>query len=275
MHPMLNVAVKAARRAGKIINRASLDLDTLQVARKQRNDFVTEVDKAAEAAIVETLIGAYPNHAMLAEESGHTPARGVDVPPEEAEFVWIVDPLDGTTNFIHGLPQYGISIALMERGTVTQAVVYDPARDELFTATRGRGAYLNDRRIRVSARAKLDEALVGTGFPYREIDDLDLYLRILKRVMENTAAVRRPGAAALDLAYVAAGRYDAFFEAGLSPWDVAAGSLLVTEAGGLIGDFDGEPKHVFGGRVVAASPKLFPGMLQLVKPRRASAPRVA
>ena len=275
MHPMLNVAVKAARRAGKIINRASLDLDTLQVARKQRNDFVTEVDKAAEAAIVETLVGAYPNHAVLAEESGHTPARGVDVPPHEAEFVWIVDPLDGTTNFIHGLPQYGISIALMERGTVTQAVVYDPARDELFTATRGRGAYLNDRRIRVSARAKLDEALVGTGFPYREIDDLDLYLRILKRVMENTAAVRRPGAAALDLAYVAAGRYDAFFEAGLSPWDVAAGSLLVTEAGGLIGDFDGEPKHVFGGRVVASSPKLFPGMLQLVKPRRAAAPRVA
>ena len=263
MHPMLNVAVRAARRAGRVINRASLDLDTLKITRKTRNDFVTEVDKAAESAIIETLLGAFPTHAILAEESGHKPgADGGSL--DDAPFVWVIDPLDGTTNFIHGFPQYAVSIALREKGVVTQAVVYDPTRDELFTASRGRGAFLNDRRIRVSNRPRLDEALVGTGFPFRRLNDLEDYLVMFRAMIEKTAAVRRPGAAALDLAYVACGRYDGFFELGLMPWDVAAGSLLITEAGGLIGDFAGDPNHLSGEQVVAGNPKVFAAMVNLL-----------
>jgi len=263
---MLTVAVRAARRAGRIINRASVDLEQLQVARKQRNDFVTEVDHASEQAIIETLLGAYPDHAILAEESGHTAGKQA-VPAREADHLWVIDPLDGTTNFIHGFPQYAISIALMQRGVVTQAVVYDPNRDELFTASKGRGAFLNDRRIRVSKRTKIDEALVGTGFPYRQLDHIDDYLRMFKVVTERAAAVRRPGAAALDLAYVACGRYDAFFEFGLAPWDVAAGSLLITEAGGLIGNFAGDADYIFTEQVVAATPKVFASMIGLLAQR--------
>ena len=259
---MLNVAVRAARAAGRIIIRASHDLETIKVARKQRNDFVTEVDHAAEAAIVGSLRQAYPDHAFLAEESGHTPGAA-KVPPQEAEHVWIIDPLDGTTNFIHGLPQYCVSIALMQRGVVTQAVVYDPNRDELYTASKGRGAYLNDRRIRVAQRGRLDEALVGTGFPFRRLDALDRYVTLFRAVSEKAAGVRRPGAAALDLAYVAAGRYDAFFEIGLMPWDVAAGSLLVTEAGGLIGNLEGDADYLFSEQVLAGAPKVFGQMVQL------------
>ncbi len=291
MHPMLNMAVKAARRAGRIINRASLDLERVLVSRKQQNDFVTEVDRAAEEAIIDTLLTAYPDHSILAEESGlsagpRAPAGarakdgGEDAPSgaaleqtvRAAENIWIIDPLDGTTNFIHGLPQYAVSIALMQRGAITNAVVYDPNRDELYTASKGRGAFLNDRRIRVSKRARIDESLIGTGFPYRRIDDLDRYLAILRRVMTRTAGVRRPGAAALDLAYVACGRYDGFFELGLSPWDVAGGSLLVTEAGGLVGDFSGESTHLFGEAVVAATPKVFAGLLPLLSPAEHVAP---
>ena len=283
MHPMLNVAVKAARRAGRIITRASIDLDTIKVSRKQQNDFVTEVDRASEEAIIETLRTAYPAHLILAEESGLTagpqarplePAATVMRSPaqsaavSQADHVWIIVPLDGTTNFIHGLPQYCISIALMERGVVTQALVYDPNRDELFTATKGAGAFLNDRRVRVTRRAKLDEAMIGTGFPYRKIDELDRYMAIFKLVTQRTGAIRRPGAAALDLAYVACGRYDAFFEMGLSPWDVAAGALLVTEAGGLIGDFSGDANHVFGDEVAAGTPKVFAALLPLLKARQ-------
>ena len=265
MHPMLNVAIRAARRAGRIINRASLDLDTVKVARKQRNDFVTEVDHASEQAIIETLLTAYPGHAILAEESGHTvggqKADGDLDRVRQAENIWIIDPLDGTTNFIHGLPQYAISIALMQRGFVTQALVYDPNRDELFTASKGGGAFLNDRRIRVSRRTRLDEALVGTGFPYRKLEQLDEYLAMLRVVTERTAGVRRPGAAALDLAYVACGRYDAFFELGLAPWDVAAGSLLVSEAGGLVGNFAADGDYLFSEQVLAGSPKVFAAMI--------------
>lgn len=262
MHPMLNVAVRAARAAGRIITRASLDLDAVKVARKQRNDFVTEVDRASEAAIIGTLRQAYPDHAFLGEESGHTHGA-VQAPPHEAEHVWIIDPLDGTTNFIHGLPQYCVSIALMQKGVVTQAVVYDPNRDELYTASKGRGAFLNDRRMRVAQRAKLDEALIGTGFPFRRIDDLDRYLALFRAVSEKAAGLRRPGAAALDLAYVAAGRYDAFFEIGLMPWDVAAGSLLVTEAGGLIGNLQGDADYLFSEQVLAGTPKVFGQMVSL------------
>ncbi len=273
MHPMLNVAVRAARAAGRIITRASHDLEKVRVASKQRNDFVTEVDQAAESAIITTLQQAYPGHAFLAEESGHSTPQG-DIPPNEAEHIWIIDPLDGTTNFIHGLPQYAVSIALMQKGVVTQAVVYDPNRDELYTASKGRGAFLNDRRIRVSSAIKLDGALVGTGFPFRRIEDLDHYLPILKAVMEKAAGVRRPGAAALDLAYVAAGRYDAFFEIGLMPWDVAAGSLLVSEAGGLIGDLHGEANHIFTEQVLAGTPKVFSQMVALCAPHAAQIPAV-
>jgi myo-inositol-1(or 4)-monophosphatase len=268
MHPMLTVAVRAARRAGRIISRASVDLEHVKVTRKQRNDFVTEVDHASEQTIIDTLLSAYPNHSILAEESGHQPGKGETAAMHEAENVWVIDPLDGTTNFIHGLPQYAVSIALMQRGQVTQAVVYDPNRDELYTASKGRGAFLNDRRIRVSAQTKLDEALVGTGFPFRQLDHLDDYLQVLRAVTERAAGVRRPGAAALDLAYVACGRYDAFFEFGLAPWDVAAGSLLVTEAGGLIGNFAGDADYLFTEQVVAATPKVFPSMVTLLAPAR-------
>jgi myo-inositol-1(or 4)-monophosphatase len=273
---MLNVAVRAARQAGRLINRASVDVDTMQVTRKERNDFVTEVDRASEEAIIETLQSAYPSHAILAEESGHRPGKGGKVPRadelSQLDHVWIIDPLDGTTNFIHGMPHYCISIALMERGVVTQGLVYDPIRNELFTASRGRGAFLNDRRIRVSRRTKLDESLIGTGFPFRMISQIDDYLRMLRPVMEKAAGIRRAGAAALDLAYTAAGRFDAFFEMGLKPWDVAAGSLLVTEAGGLMGDFDGNARYLEGEQVLAGAPKIFSAMIAVLNPaQRATA----
>ncbi|HEU4707997.1 MAG TPA: inositol monophosphatase family protein, partial [Methylophilaceae bacterium] len=231
MHPLLTNAVKAARRAGGIINRASLDIGALKVRSKTYNDFVTEVDHAAEAAIIETLKDAYPDHGFLGEESGNDRI--------DADNVWIIDPLDGTTNFLHGFPQYCISIALMQKGQLTQAVVYDPNRNDLFTATRGRGAFLNDKRIRVSKRSKLQESIIGTGFPFRDFTHLDAYLAMFKDMVKKTSGVRRPGAAALDLAYVAAGWYDGFFEIGLSKWDVAAGGLLIQEAGGIVGDFEG------------------------------------
>jgi len=261
---MLNTAIKAARRAGAVINRASRDLDVLSVTAKRRNDFVTEVDRAAEEAVIEVLRTAYPDHAILAEESG---ASGT------SEYEWIIDPLDGTTNFIHGFPQYAVSIALRQKGVMQQAVIYDPTRNELFTATRGRGAYLNDQRIRVSKRAQLKDSLIGTGFPFREVDDIDTYLRIFKRVTFETAGIRRAGAAALDLAYVACGRLDAFWEKGLAPWDMAAGSLIVLEAGGLISDYDGEADFMESGEVVCGNPKVFAQLLQLVqKQRRARTP---
>ncbi len=259
MHPMLNTAVKAARKAAAIINRASLDLDLIRVTAKGRSDFVTEVDRAAEAAILTTLSTAYPQHTFLAEESG------ASHPETDAEYRWIIDPLDGTTNFIHGFPQYAVSIGLEHRGQMTQAVVFDPTRNELFTASRGRGAFLNDRRMRVSRRAKLSEALIGTGFPFRQLEHLDEYVRMFKRITEETAGIRRPGAAALDLAYVAAGRLDGFWEFGLSPWDMAAGSLLIVEAGGLVSNFDGTDDFLHGGDIVCGTPKVFDQLLALVQ----------
>ncbi|MDR2165817.1 MAG: inositol monophosphatase [Zoogloeaceae bacterium] len=262
MHPALNIAVKAARRASQIINRAALDLGHLKVASKRTNDFVTEVDKAAEAAIIEVLREAYPNHGILAEESGVTPGRGAG-----KEFQWIVDPLDGTTNFIHGFPQYAVSIALAKGGQIEQAVVFDPTRNELFTASKGNGAFLNDRRIRVSRRAKLNEALIGTGFPYRVFEHIDVYLDIFREIAQKATGLRRPGAATLDLAYVAAGRLDGFWEFGLAPWDMAAGSLLVSEAGGLISDLAGEADYLKTGNVVAGTPKVFALLLQIIKAR--------
>lgn len=264
MHPTLNIAVKAARRAATIINRASMDLDLLQVQAKQPNDFVTEVDKAAEEAIIDVLREAYPEHGILAEESG---ASG------DSDFQWIIDPLDGTTNFIHGFPQYSVSIALAEKGVLQHAVVYDPTRNELFTASRGRGAFLNDRRIRVSKRIRLNESLIGTGFPFKNMEHCDAYLGMFKELTSKTAGLRRPGSAALDLAYVASGRTDGFFEIGLMPWDMAAGILLVTEAGGLVSDFAGESDYMQTGNVIAGAPKIFHPLLQVVQSHRTDALR--
>ncbi len=258
MHPMLNIAVRAARRAGSIINRASLDSGGLQVKSKRANDFVTEIDRAAEAAIIEVVQKSYPDHAILGEESG---ASG----SEKHEYRWIIDPLDGTTNFIHGFPQYCVSIGVEHRGKLAHGVVYDPLRNELFTASQGRGAFLNDRRIRVSKCQKLQDALVGTGFPFKELDRVDLYLKQLKNLMEKSSGLRRAGAAALDLAYVACGRLDAFWELGLMPWDVAAGALLIQEAGGLVGDLEGDQGFLEKGDVCAASPKIFTTFLQALK----------
>jgi len=254
MHPMLNIAVRAARRAGSIINRASLSGASLNVRAKRANDFVTQVDQAAEEAIIEIVRKAYPDHGFLAEESGAT--------SKDAEYRWIIDPLDGTTNFIHGFPQYCVSIGVQHRGALAHAVVYDPAKNELFTASKGRGAFVNDRRMRVSKCLKLQDALVGTGFPFKEVSRLDLYTRQLARFMRTSAGVRRAGAAALDLAYVACGRLDAFWELGLSPWDMAAGALLVQEAGGLVGDLHGDQGFMESGEVAAATPKIFTSLLE-------------
>ncbi len=259
LHPMLNVAVKAARAAGAIINRASLDVETVRVSAKQTNDFVTEVDHAAENAIIETLLTAYPDHGIWAEESGRREGKGRD-----KDHVWIIDPLDGTTNFIHGFPVYCVSIALMVKGRIEQAVVYDPTRNDLFYATRGRGAYLNERRIRVAKRTHLRETLLSTGFPFRPGDAFKTYMKMLGEVMPRCAGVRRPGAAALDLAYVAAGFSDGFFEMGLSPWDVAAGSLLVTEAGGLVGNFTGEADFLEQKECMAANPRIYGQLISVI-----------
>lgn len=260
LHPMLNIAIKAARAAGAIINRASLDLEQLKINHKGPNDFVTEVDQAAEQVIIDTVLQAYPNHAILAEESGRS--RGA----KDSEFVWIIDPLDGTTNFIHGFPVYCVSIALAHRGQVQQAVVYDPTRNDLFYASKGRGAYLNDRRIRVSRRTRLSDALVGTGFPFRRGDNFKRYIKMFEEVMQACAGVRRPGAAALDLCYVAAGYYDGFFETGLNPWDIAAGSLMITEAGGLIGNFTGESDYLYQREVVAGNAKVYAQLVTILAP---------
>lgn len=259
LHPMLHTAVKAARRAGTIINRAARDIEAVAIATKRQKDFVTEVDKASEEAVIGVLKNAYPDHAILAEESGAT---------GDSDYVWIIDPLDGTTNFIHGVPQYAVSIALQHRGVVTQAVVFDPTKNELFTASRGRGAFLNDRRMRCSRRTGLDDALIGTGFPFRSLDRIEEYIRVFRTIMSSTVGVRRPGAAALDLAYVACGRYDGFWEAGLSPWDIAAGSLMILEAGGLVSDFEGGEAYLQSGDVVAGAPKVFGQLLQVVQAER-------
>ena len=260
LHPMLNVAIKAARAAGAIINRAALDIESVRVSAKQTNDFVTEIDHAAETAIIEILLQAYPGHSILAEESGSEHGA------RHSDYQWIIDPLDGTTNFIHGFPIYCVSIALQVRGKLEQAVIYDPTRNDLFTATKGRGAFLNERRIRVSKRTRLNECLISTGFPFRPDDDFNKYLRLMGDVMQRTAGLRRPGAAALDLAYVAAGFSDGFFELGLQPWDMAAGALLVTEAGGLVGNFTGDANYLEHKECMAASPRIYAQLVPLLQP---------
>ncbi|OXR49140.1 MULTISPECIES: inositol monophosphatase family protein [unclassified Pusillimonas] len=256
MHPMLNTAIKAARRAGSMINRASLDLERLQVARKGPSDYVTEVDQSVEAAIIDILKTAYPDHGFLGEESGEQPVPEGQAAPE---YQWIIDPLDGTTNFIHGFPVYAVSIALAHRGQVVHGVIYDPARNELFTASRGGGAFLNDRRVRVSGMARFHDAMLSAYVPDSGggVSPNSKFSGMLT----GCASVRRMGASVLDLAYVACGRLDGFCGVNLKRWDLAAGGLLVLEAGGLISDFQGEQTWFQTGSVIAGTPKVFTHML--------------
>lgn len=258
MHPSLNIAVRAARQAGKIILRFLDRLEGLKYEDKSRNDFVSEVDRAAESAIIQELRARFPHHAILAEESG---PQG-----DNSDFQWIIDPLDGTTNYLHGFPQYAVSIALRYRGQLECAVVYDPLREELFTAARGEGALLNGRRIRVANRPSLDGALIGTGFPFRDHRHIDAYLGMFKAMTLATAGIRRPGSASLDLAYVACGRTDGFWELGLSPWDCAAGALLIREAGGIVTDLVGGQRFLETGHIVAGNPHIHRAMLKLIEP---------
>lgn len=258
MHALLNVAVMAARHGGNNLLRSLKNLDRLKVEMKGRNDFVSDADRNAERAVIDTILKHYPDHEILAEESG---SQG------DSDHVWVIDPLDGTTNFLHGFPVFCVSVALTIKGRVEHAAIYDPLRDELFTATRGDGAQLNGRKIRASRETRLDRALLGTGFPFRDSNkSLDPYLNMFRRAIESSAGVRRPGAAALDLAYVAAGRFDGFWETGLAPWDIAAGSLMIREAGGIISGLDGSENYMDTGHVLAGTPKIYGALARLFAP---------
>ncbi|MCU7840404.1 MAG: inositol monophosphatase [Candidatus Thiodiazotropha sp. (ex Troendleina suluensis)] len=257
MNPMLTIAVRAAREASRIITRNFNRIDRLTITDKGSNDFVSEVDRNAEAVIINILREKYPHHAILAEESGQHVGD---------DYQWIIDPLDGTTNFLHGFPQFAISIALKIKGRLEMGVVYDPISDEMFTASRGEGALLNDRKIRVSGRKSLEGALLGTGLPYRDFSFTDNYLGMLKDLMKDSAGVRRPGSAALDFAYLAAGRTDGFWELGLSEWDFAAGAVLVREAGGLVTDIGGGERFLDTGNVIAGNIKVHNAMLKRILP---------
>ncbi|HJD43454.1 MAG TPA: inositol monophosphatase [Candidatus Paenalcaligenes intestinipullorum] len=256
MDPMLNTAIRAARRAASIINRASLDLERVQIGRKGPRDYVTEVDAAVEQSIIESLSTAYPDHAFLGEEGGAVPSAQGEL---EADYIWVIDPLDGTTNFIHGFPYYAISIALLHKGIPTVAVIFDPSSNDLFCATRGQGAFLNDRRIRVSGNRKYHDALLGA-----HVADSGGALKAnspFVSMLGECASVRRMGATVLDLAYVAAGRLDGYVGTNLKAWDMAAGALLVLEAGGLVSDFEGEQTWYQSGNIIAGTPKIFTQML--------------
>ena len=257
MHPMLNIAVRAARNAGQIIAKNFGDNVSIQTAEKAKNDLVTNVDREAEQTIVRTLLKAYPDHCVIGEEFG---IQG----KEDSEYQWIIDPLDGTTNYLHGYPQYCVSIALSVRGALTLGVIYDPCRNDLFTACRGSGAFLNDRRIRVGKRTMLADCLVATGHPHVNTEKLDLDMAQLKAMIQRTVGVRREGSAALDLAYVACGRTDGYWEMNLNPWDIAAGALLVQEAGGIVTDLDGNENWLESGDILAANPKIMHQMLQVL-----------
>jgi len=257
MQPMVNIAVRAARAAGDIIVRNMDRLDRLKIVTKQNNDFVSNVDHMAEEVIIATIKEAFPDHGILAEESG--------TQDEDSEFQWIIDPLDGTTNYLHGFPQFAVSIALKYKGRLEAGVVYDPIAQELFTASRGNGAMLNDKKIRVTGHKGLTNALIGTGFPYYDQSYLDTYLETMKEIMQKTAGLRRPGSAALDLAWLAAGRIDGFWEFNLKAWDIAAGALIVREAGGIVSDFENKDGYLESGDIIAAAPKVFPEMIKIIQ----------
>ncbi len=258
MEAMLNVAVMAARRGGDTLFRSLNKLDKLKVERKGRNDFVSEADRNAEEAVISVIQRHYPEHAILAEESG---------PQGDSDYQWIIDPLDGTTNYLHGFPVFCVSVGLMHKGRLQHGAVYDPMRQELFTASRGQGAQLDGRKIRVSKRTSLEQALIGTGFPFRDSNEaLDPYLRMLVSAIKNTEGIRRAGAAALDLCYVAAGRLDAFWETGLSIWDLAAGALIIREAGGIISGLDGSEDFLQSGHVLTGTPKIYTGLAKMFGP---------
>ncbi|MEL6870373.1 MAG: inositol monophosphatase family protein [Pseudomonadota bacterium] len=256
MHALLNVAIQAARKGGDSLLRSQRRLHELNIESKGRNDFVSEADRIAEAKIIEEIRKHYPEHAILAEESGEQ--RGRDV-------TWIIDPLDGTNNFLHSFPVYAVSIGVEVEGRMSHGVIYDPMRQEIFSASRGDGAQLDGRRVRVSGRRVLSDALIGTGFPYRAGQEagIDTYLSMLKKVLENTAGIRRAGAAALDLAYVASGRLDGFWEFGLKPWDIAAGALMIREAGGIVSGLDGSEQYLASGHILCGSPKIYTALARL------------
>jgi myo-inositol-1(or 4)-monophosphatase len=258
MHAMLNVAVMAARRGGDTLIRFMPKLSKLKIEQKGRNDFVSDADRAAEQAVISVIKRHYPDHAILAEESGE---QG------ESEYTWVIDPLDGTTNYLHGFPVYCVSVALMHNGRVEHGCVYDPLRQELFTASRGDGAQLDGRRIRVTGLTQMDKALLGTGFPYRDSNmAISPYMGMLEKAIRETSGIRRGGAAALDLCYVAAGRLDAFWETGLAIWDIAAGALIIREAGGIISGLDGSEDFLKTGHVLTGSPKIYTGTAKLFAP---------
>lgn len=257
MQPMLNIAVRAARSAGDLILRSSDNIGHLKIDQKGKNDFASEVDRAAEREIINIIRTAYPDHAILAEESGEHQGN---------DFVWVIDPLDGTTNFLHGFPQYAVSIALKYKGRLEVAAIYDPLRDELFTAKRGGGAMLNNRRLRVTNQTSMKGALIGTGFPFKTDLHLEAYVGMFKAISMQAAGIRRAGAAALDLAYVAAGRMDGFWEIGIMEWDMAAGILLIKEAGGVVTDFSFNDNYLASGNVIAGSPKMHQMLYQLIEP---------
>jgi len=258
MSPFVNVATRAARNAAKVVMRYLGRIDDLSIELKSKNDFVSQVDRQAEAEIIQVLQETYPAHAILAEESGDN--------GNDSEYQWIIDPLDGTTNYLHGFPQFAISIGLLHKNRLTAGVVFDPLRNELFTAARGEGAHLNERRIRVTPQRGLEGALIGTGFPFRQQEHLETYLDTFRAIHKDTAGIRRAGSAALDLCYVAAGRLDGFWELGLSPWDMAAGVLIIREAGGIVTDFSGEGHYLETGNVIAATPKVYQPMFEAIKP---------
>ncbi len=257
MQAMVNIAVRAARAAGDVIIRNMDRLDRLKVVTKQNNDFVSNVDHMAEEIIIATIKEAFPDHGILAEESG--------TQAESSEYQWIIDPLDGTTNYLHGFPQFSVSIALQVKGRLEVGVIYDPLAQELFTASRGNGAQLNDKKIRVTSHKGLKNALLGTGFPYYDQSYLDTYLETMKALMQKTAGLRRPGSAALDLAWLAAGRIDGFWEFNLKAWDIAAGALIVREAGGIVSDFENKDGYLKSGDIIAAAPKVYPEMMKIIQ----------
>ncbi len=258
MQPLLNIAINAARQAGDIIIRHMEQLDRVKITAKSNEEYFSEVDVKAEQAIINTIHKAYPEHGIIAEESGTY--------NEDAEAVWLIDPLDGTSNYLHGFPFFSVSIALRIKNRIEHAVIYDPLRHECFHASRGHGARLNDRRIRVSKQTQLGAAMLGTGLPFRNVTLAQRHLPTLEALIGKCAGIRRTGSAALDLAYVASGRLDGFWEFGLRPWDIAAGSLIIQEAGGLISDFQGSENYLNHGNIVAGTPKVFKSLLQTLTP---------